>query len=204
MSLEKKIVIASDNKGKGKELSRVIASTGVKTVLQSEIGISSIKETKTTFIENAIDKARHAVANSGCCALADDSGLVVPALGGLPGIYSARFSGPRATDGQNIIHLLNRMAGLSGTDRRAHFICVLVVLKSIQDPSPIIIERKWYGKILFEPSGENGFGYDSIFGISNLHNSKISAADLDIDQKNCMSHRGQALQGLVDYIKECY
>ena len=202
-TLGEKVIIASNNLGKSREIIPCLEAIGINVELQGDIGISSIKETKTTFVENALDKARHAVSASGYSSIADDSGLIVPAIGGLPGIFSSRFFGDQATDEQNIVFLLNKMAGLTGSDRNSYFICVLALVKFDKDPDPILIKRTWHGEILFEPSGNNGFGYDTVFAIPHPQLQKISVANLDLTSKNQISHRGRAIQDLISQIKQC-
>lgn len=188
----KQVVLASGNRGKLKELQQVLATTGLEWQLQSDLGIEDAEETGKSFVENAILKARHASAASGLPALADDSGLCVDALGGRPGIYSARYSGADATDARNNEKLLAELA--TATDRGARFVCVLVLLRHADDPRPLICEADWAGQILHQPRGENGFGYDPLFYAPEFD---CSSAELEPAVKNRVSHRGQALQKLL-------
>lgn len=188
----KQVVLASGNRGKLKELQQVLATTGLEWQLQSDLGIENAEETGKSFVENALLKARHASAASGLPALADDSGLCVDALGGRPGIYSARYSGADATDARNNEKLLTELA--TATDRGARFVCVLVLLRHADDPRPLICEADWVGQILQQPRGDNGFGYDPLFYVPEFD---CSSAELEPAVKNRVSHRGQALQKLL-------
>ena len=189
---DKKIVLASGNKGKIKEFSELFANWSVDVVAQTQLHIKSVPETGTTFIENAIIKARHAASQSGLPALADDSGLVVDALSGAPGIYSSRFAGDDASDEDNVVKLLQHMQ--RQPNRKAHFQCVLVFMRSAEDPVPIIAQGKWHGIISEHANGNGGFGYDPIFWCPE-HN--CSAAQLSKQVKNTISHRGKALTSLI-------
>ncbi len=189
-----KIVLATGNQGKVKELASMLAPLGKNVVAQSEFNVPDVPETGTTFVENAIIKARHAAKLTGLPAIADDSGLVADALGGAPGIYSARYSGEGATDASNIDMLLATMKDVPAEQRQAHFICVLVMMRHADDPTPIICQGKWHGMIAIERHGEQGFGYDPVFLPDELD---VSAAQLTKEQKNQLSHRGKALQLLL-------
>lgn len=189
-----KIVLATSNSGKVKELSRVLAEFGCNIMAQSELGVIAPEETGLTFVENALLKARHAASMTGSPALADDSGLVVPALAGAPGIYSARYAGVNATDAQNIAQLLTALEAVDGGERQASFHCVLVYLRHPADPTPIICQGSWSGEILHEGIGQSGFGYDPIFWLPELAKS---AAELTAEEKMAISHRGIALQQLL-------
>ncbi len=197
-----KIVLASGNKGKLKEFNHILNDLQVEVVPQSSFDVVDAEETGLSFVENAILKARHAAKATGLPALADDSGLEVDALAGAPGIYSARFSGDDATDQKNNALLLEKLSGLTPEQRTARFRCVLVFMRSASDPTPLICQGTWEGTILEQPYGENGFGYDPLFWIPEL--SKASA-QLAPEQKNKLSHRGQAVallkQTITPYLK---
>lgn len=194
---KKQIVLASGNKGKIKEFSQLFAHWSVNVLSQGELNINSVPETGTTFIENAIIKARHAAKRSGLPALADDSGLVVEALGGEPGIYSSRFAGEKASDENNVTKLLACLE--QHTNRQAHFQCVLVFMRSAEDPVPMIAQGQWHGHIATSASGTGGFGYDPVFWCPE-HN--CSAAQLNKDIKNTISHRAKALAMLSDQLQQ--
>jgi XTP/dITP diphosphohydrolase len=188
----KKLVLASNNAKKMKELNALLAPLGFEVIPQGQLGIPEAEEPHCTFVENALAKARHAAQASGLPALADDSGLCVAALGGAPGVYSARYAGEPKSDARNNEKLL---ADLSGqTDRRAHFACVLVLVRSADDPQPIIAEGEWHGTILDAQRGADGFGYDPLFYVPTHCQT---AAELDGTIKNQLSHRGQAMQKLI-------
>jgi XTP/dITP diphosphohydrolase len=195
MIAPQRLVLASDNRGKLAELNERLRELPMQAVAQAEFGIHSAAETGLTFIENALLKARHASRLSGLPALADDSGLEVPALEGRPGIYSARFAGPDATDADNIQLLLTQMQTLTAAQRRARFYCALVYLRHAQDPTPLVCLGSWEGEILPTPRGRGGFGYDPVF-----HDPKLglTAAELPADLKNQLSHRGQAMAKLIE------
>lgn len=186
-----KVVLASGNRKKAKELTEAI--TAFDVIPQTSFGLNSIPEIGLTFVENALLKARHAAEKTGLSALADDSGLVVPALDGMPGLYSARYAGEKADAQANMLKLLDKMTGLDGEARKAYFVCVLVLLKTYDDPLPIIAQGIWHGTIATEPSGQQGFGYDPVFYIESLH---CTAAMLTPEQKKQFSHRGQAIRDL--------
>ena len=190
-----KVVLASSNQGKLREIQQVLAHLDMQLLPQSEFNIADADETGLTFVENAIIKARHAAAISGLPALADDSGLEVDALQGRPGIYSSRFAGDKATAGDNIQKLLSDMKGIEPPLRSARFRCVLVYMRHAEDPSPIIAEGSWEGFILEEQRGHNGFGYDPVFYIPE---HQRAAAELDAKIKNQHSHRARALEQLVE------
>ncbi len=189
-----RVVLASSNAGKLRELQAMLASSDINVVPQTELGIADAVEDGLTFVENALIKARHACEKSGLPAIADDSGLVVAALQGAPGIYSARYAGENASDADNIEKLLHTMQDLTAEQRRAYFRCALVFMRYAQDPVPIICEGSWHGEILPSAQGEDGFGYDPLFLVPGQH---CSAAQLPRDVKNKISHRGQALQLLT-------
>lgn len=186
----RRIVLASDNAGKLRELRSLFAD--VELTPQRELGIQGAEETAVTFVENALLKARHAAQTSGLAAIADDSGLVVHALGGAPGVHSARYAGEPRSDAANNAKLIGALRG--ATDRSAHFHCTLVFLRSQDDPDPIIVSRTWSGVIVDEPRGSNGFGYDPHFLVPSRG---CTAAELDADTKNALSHRGQACRALA-------
>ena len=189
-----KIVLASNNKGKVRELSEMLATLDMEVLPQSSFDIDDADETGLTFIENAIIKARHASKISGLPAIADDSGLEVDALKGAPGIYSARYSGEGATDEKNLLKLLDDLKDIPEEKRSARFQCLLVYMRHAKDPTPLICQGTWEGVITTEPRGDNGFGYDPVFYVPN-HN--CSSAQLSAEEKNTLSHRGQALRCLL-------
>ena len=188
-----RLVLASSNHGKLAELRDLLAPAGYELVAQSDLGVGDADETGSTFIENAIIKARHAARAPGLPALADDSGLVVDALGGEPGLLSARYAGRHGDDAGNNALLLQRLHDVPDAARTAHFYCVLVLLRSVTDPQPLVAEGVWRGRILPAPRGGNGFGYDPLFQPDGY---AISSAELDPALKNAISHRGQALAAL--------
>ena len=189
----KKLVLASNNAKKMKELNALLAPLGFEVIPQGQLGIPEAEEPHCTFVENALAKARHASKESGLPALADDSGLCVAALGGAPGVYSARFAGEPKSDARNNEKLL---ADLCETcNRAAHFVSVIVVVRHAEDPQPLIAEGEWHGEILAAPRGKDGFGYDPLFYLPEFDKT---AAELDADTKNRLSHRGQAMQKLLD------
>lgn len=188
-----KVVLASGNAGKVVELQKALESFHVTLIPQTQYGVESAEETGLTFIENAILKARHASKETGLPALADDSGLEVDALQGAPGIYSARYAGEDATDAQNNLKLLEMLDGIETEQRTARFHCVLVYVRHWQDPTPLICQASWDGIIKTELDGEGGFGYDPLFYIPNLN---CTSAQLSKDEKNKISHRGQAIKQL--------
>lgn len=191
------IVIASGNAGKLKEFASLLEGADIRVLSQAELGIDGAEETGLTFIENAILKARHAAAESGKAALADDSGLAVDALQGAPGIYSARYSGPGATDQNNVVALLDALKDVPREQRQAQFHCVLVFVRHALDPTPLVCHGVWEGLIAQQPSGNGGFGYDPVFWIPELD---CTAADLTREQKSEISHRGKALRQLRELL----
>lgn len=202
----KQLVIASGNPGKIREFSQMLAPLGFEIVPQASLGIPDADEPHVTFVENAFAKARHASRLSGSAAFADDSGICVAALGGEPGVHSARYagdalpgahSGREAQDARNNRKLIEALSGQR--DRSAHYYCVIVMVRHADDPEPLIAEGRWHGVVIAEPRGENGFGYDPYFFIPALGRT---AAELDPDQKNAVSHRGQALKQLVARLTE--
>jgi XTP/dITP diphosphohydrolase len=199
MTLDRReLVLASGNQGKLKELEHQLAGLGIKPRSQSEFKVEPVEETGLTFIENALLKAREASRASGLPALGDDSGLVVEALDGRPGIYSARFAGDQASDAENNEKLLQAMDGLPAERRRAHFHCCLVLLRHPRDPDPLIAQGRWQGQILTEPRGEGGFGYDPLFFDPR---QGVAAAELSLAEKARISHRGIALQSLLEQLQ---
>ena len=191
-----KLVVASNNPGKLREFGQLLAPLGWETVPQKELGVPECDEPHCTFVENALEKARHAARCTGLPALADDSGLCVHALGGAPGVYSARYAGEPKSDERNNQKLIADLAGQA--DRRAHYVCVLVFVRHADDPQPIIAEGEWHGEIVDTARGQGGFGYDPYFFLSEFG---VTAAELDSVEKNRRSHRGLALQHLVERLQ---
>jgi len=193
-----KVVLATGNQGKVKELAHLLSEQNIEIVPQSEFDVPEVAETGTTFVENAIIKARHATKITGLPAIADDSGLEVDALNGAPGVYSARYAADitegEPSDDDNTNKLLAALANIADEQRTARFHCVLVYMKHENDPTPLICHGVWQGSISREKQGEQGFGYDPIFWQNDL---KMSSAQLERDIKNRLSHRGQALAKLV-------
>jgi XTP/dITP diphosphohydrolase len=189
-----KVVLATGNPGKVRELNTLLASLRVEVLPQSVFKVPEIEETGLSFVENAIIKARHAALYSHLPAIADDSGLVVDALNGAPGIYSARYARADASDRDNIEKLLAALQGIPESKRSARFYCLLVYLRHAQDPMPLICEGAWEGIIVDEPRGQGGFGYDPVFFVPCQGKT---AAELDLAVKNRLSHRGQALTQLL-------
>ena len=184
-----KLVIASNNPGKLRELQSTLVSLSIEILTQAQLGIDEAEEPHCTFIENALAKARHVSRISGLPALADDSGLCVAALGGAPGVQSARYAGEPKSDSRNNEKLLQAMAGVA--DRRAHYYCVLVLVRHTDDPQPLIAEGEWHGEIAQQMRGEGGFGYDPLFYVAE---QQCSSAELPSTLKNQLSHRAQAMQ----------
>lgn len=195
----KKILLASNNPGKVREIQAILAEHDFYVIPQTELGIPDADETGLTFVENAILKARHAAMHSGLPAIADDSGLEVDALGGAPGVYSARYAGRGATDAENNAKLLEALAGVSFARRTARFRCVMVYLRHAGDPSPVIAGGAWSGLILEEARGAAGFGYDPLFYVPERG---CASAELNPEDKNRLSHRGQALRRLATALAE--
>lgn len=194
MIRDDKIVLASANRAKLAELQACLQHLSFTIIPQTECQLESVAETGLSFVENAILKARHAAQATGLAALADDSGLVVDALQGLPGIHSARYAGEHATDQDNIDKLLAAMQDIPDEQRGAHFFCVIVLMRHAKDPVPLISQGCWQGVILRAPQGEHGFGYDPVF---YLPDHRRTAAQLPAGQKNSISHRGQAITNLI-------
>lgn len=194
-----KVVLASSNKGKIREFQEIFADLPIELIPQTELNIPDIEETGLTFVENAVLKARHASKLAGMPAIADDSGLVVDALDGQPGVKSARYAGENADDEARINKLLKAMETVEDMDRSASFHCVTVLLENESDPAPLLCEGVWDGYILREPVGESGFGYDPVFYVTT---HDCSAAELESDEKNEISHRGQALEQLAEALQD--
>lgn len=192
----KKIVIASGNPGKLREIRRILEPLEFNVVPQSDFGVPECPEPHVTFIENCLAKARHASLHTGLPALADDSGICVDALNGAPGVYSARYAGEPKSDARNNEKLIAALA--NEPNRRAHYYCVIVLVRHPDDPQPLIAEGSWHGEIIDTPRGENGFGYDPYFYLPEFGKT---GAELDPDHKNAISHRGQALDILVDKLR---
>lgn len=192
----RKIVIASNNPGKLREIGQMLAPMGIEALPQGAFGVPDCPEPHVTFIENCIAKARHAAAHTGLPALADDSGICVDALNGAPGVYSARYAGEPKSDARNNQKLVEALRG--ETNRRAHYYCVMVYVRYPDDPEPVIAEGAWHGEIIEEPRGVGGFGYDPHFLLPELGRT---GAELTAEEKNTISHRGQALRTLVEKLK---
>jgi len=189
----KKLILATSNPGKIKELQEMLGGH-YSVISQTDMAIEEVPENGLSFVENALIKARNASQKSGLAAIADDSGIVVKALNGEPGIYSARYAGEGATDSENVTKLLSEMKNLSGEDRKASFWCAIVLVRYPDDPTPLIIQSSWEGVIALEVRGKNGFGYDPVFYLSEL---RCTSAELSPKEKNLISHRGQALRELL-------
>jgi len=190
----KEIVLASSNPGKVREINQLLATLDLHAQPQSEFGVVDAEETGLTFVENAILKARNAAQHTGLPAIADDSGIEVDALNGAPGIYSARFAGEGASDQANLEKLLTEIDGVPEAQRSARFQCLMVFMRYANDPTPLICQGTWEGRILLAAQGDNGFGYDPVFYVPT---HDCSSAELPADVKNALSHRGQALRQLV-------
>lgn len=193
----KKVVIASNNSGKLKEFIHLFKPLGIQVLPQSVFNVIEAEEPYQTFVENALVKARHASKHTGLPALADDSGICVDALNGEPGVYSARYAGEPKSDKRNNQLLIERLR--TKQDRSAHYYCIIVLVRYADDPQPIITDGSWYGRIILEPRGTGGFGYDPYFYLPGLDKT---AAELSIEDKNLISHRGKALIRLTRYISE--
>jgi XTP/dITP diphosphohydrolase len=199
----KQLVVASSNPGKLREIAELLAPLGIQIIAQQQLGISDAEEPHVSFVENALAKARHASRQAKLPALADDSGICVAALGGEPGVHSARFAGDvpgsdrEQQDERNNRKLISLLEGKA--DRRAHYACVMVLVRHADDPEPIIAEGRWPGEVTDAPRGANGFGYDPYFYLPELGKT---AAELGAEQKNALSHRGRALRGLIAKLKE--
>ncbi|SOD40205.1 RdgB/HAM1 family non-canonical purine NTP pyrophosphatase [Nitrosovibrio sp. Nv4] len=194
---KQKLVIASNNSGKLREIGHLLEPLGIEVLPQSAFNVPEADEPYQTFVENALAKARHASAHTNLPSLADDSGICVDALKGKPGILSARYGGEPRSDERNNQKLIDVLKNQA--DRRAHYYCVIVLLHHAQDPQPIIVDGTWYGEIALTPRGKGGFGYDPYFFLPDLDKT---AAELPMEQKNRISHRGKALAQLVERIRE--
>ena len=193
----KKLVLASSNPGKLREFEALLVPLGIEILPQWSLGVTDVDEPHGSFVENALAKARHASRRTRLPALADDSGICVASLGGEPGVHSARFAGEPRSDARNNEKLIELLAGKD--DRRAHYYCVVVLMRHAEDPEPLIAEGSWAGEIVAQARGANGFGYDPHFFLRDLGKT---AAELDSQQKNLLSHRGKALRGLLAKLKE--
>jgi XTP/dITP diphosphohydrolase len=192
-----RLVLASGNEGKLREFRRLLSPLGTEVIAQSELNIPEAPEPHVTFVENALAKARHASALARLPALADDSGVCVRALAGAPGVQSARYAGEPRSDARNNAKLLAELAGVA--DRRAHYVCVLVLVRHAEDPEPVIAEGAWHGRIIDTPRGTGGFGYDPHF----LDEATgLTGAEMPLAQKNVVSHRGKALRALLERLRE--
>jgi XTP/dITP diphosphohydrolase len=193
MSGARRVVLASDNQAKLRELGELLSGLELELLPQAALGISAVAETGTSFAENALIKARHASRQAGLAAIADDSGLMVDALDGAPGIRSARYAGEKPSDQENIRKLIGELADVQGPERTARFVCTVAYVSEADDPSPTLCEGVWEGRISESPGGDSGFGYDPVFFIPELG---CTAAELDPATKNELSHRGRALRAL--------
>jgi len=194
-----KAVLASSNAGKLRELAAILAPLGYELIAQTALGIDTPPETGTTFAENALLKARHAARLSGLPALADDSGIEVDALGGRPGVYSARYAGEHATDAANLQKMLDELSGVALEKRTARYQCVIAFASTADDPAPLVAHGTWEGRVLTQPRGSGGFGYDPIFEPEGLD---LTAAELSAAEKNARSHRGKALRALAGLLQQ--
>ena len=194
-----RLVLASSNAGKLIEMREVLAGLGLDLISQAQLGIGDADETATTFIENALLKARHAASVSGLPALGDDSGICVDALNGAPGLYSARYAGAHGDAAANIAKLLEALRAVPQAQRGAYFYCVVVLVRTAHDPAPLIAQGRWNGRILDAARGSGGFGYDPVFYDPRLG---AGAAELDATIKNRVSHRGQALAQLREQLQQ--
>ena len=199
MTIITKIVLASGNPGKVREINRLFADCGIEILPQSEFDVPDIAETGTTFVENAIIKARHAAECTGLPAIADDSGIEVDALYARPGVWSARYAGENATDQDNNVKMLSELEGVPGSERSARYQCLIVFMRDQNDPVPIITQGSWEGRILEAPRGEGGFGYDPIFYVPT---HECSAGELPLEVKNTISHRAVALNAMLEEFKK--
>lgn len=192
----RRLVLASNNAGKLREFRRLLEPLRIEVIAQAELGIGEVVEPHPTFIENALAKARHASAHAELPALADDSGLCVPALGGMPGVISARYAGEPKSDARNNARLIAELRAVA--DRRAHYYCVLVWVRAPDDPEPIVAEGAWHGRIVEAPRGSGGFGYDPHF--EDLETG-MTGAELPLEKKNALSHRGRAIRALIEQLQ---
>ena len=194
-----RIVLASNNPGKVREINQLLAKQEIQVIPQREYDVPEAKETGLTFVENALIKARNAARHSGRPAIADDSGIEVDALQGAPGVYSARFAGPGSSDDDNNRRLLEALQNIPPESRSARFQCVMVYLRHAKDPTPLICQGTWEGQILEAPRGAGGFGYDPLFLVTG---QGCTSAELPPEEKNRLSHRGQALRRLLAALSE--
>jgi XTP/dITP diphosphohydrolase len=192
----RRLVVASGNRGKLREIAEILAPLGIEPIAQGELGVTEAEEPFGTFVENALAKARHASAHTGLPALADDSGICAAALGGAPGVHSARFAGEPKSDDRNNALLIERLRG--SADRSAHYTCVMVLVRHAEDPEPIIADGRWYGEVIDTPRGAGGFGYDPYFFVPAYGRT---VAELTPDEKNAVSHRGVALLRLLELLR---
>ena len=193
----KKLVLASGNRGKVREINQLLSGSGFEVIPQTDFEVPEAEETGLTFVENAILKARNAAEHSGLPAIADDSGIEVDVLRGAPGIHSARYAGPGASDEDNVMKLLEELKGVPDEQRTARFQCLMVYMEHAGDPTPLICQGTWEGAILRAPRGDNGFGYDPVFHVPG---HDCSSAELDPETKNSLSHRGKALACIVQML----
>lgn len=196
--MTRRIVLATGNAGKVREMNALLAELDTEILPQSDFAVPEVEETGLSFVENAILKARNAAAHTGLPAIADDSGLEVDVLKGAPGIYSSRFAGPGASDQDNVDKLLTELKDVPDVERTARFQCLLVFMEHDQDPTPLICQGSWEGRILHAPRGAGGFGYDPVFYVPS---HDCASAELAPALKNRLSHRGQALRQLVNAMK---
>ncbi|TYP90081.1 XTP/dITP diphosphohydrolase [Nitrosomonas communis] len=189
------LIIASSNSGKLREIQQLLAPLGIEAIAQSNLAVTEIEEPYGTFVENALAKARHASRVTGLPALADDSGICVNILGGAPGVFSARYAGEPKSDERNNQKLIGILRNQS--DRSAYYYCIIVLVRHANDPQPIIVDGSWHGEIVLEPRGTEGFGYDPYFFLPELNKT---AAQLPMEQKNQISHRGKALKKLSEFL----
>lgn len=192
-----RIVIASGNEGKVREIGSILENLNIEIVKQAELNIASVPETGLTFVDNALIKARHAARQSGLPAIADDSGLVVNALDGRPGVLSARYAGPAASDDDNVEKLLEELADVSGDERSAHYECAAVWVSPDETVLPLIAEGQWHGRIIHQRRGDSGFGYDPVFLDTAVNKT---GAEMSMEEKNRRSHRGKAFRRLRDLL----
>lgn len=197
--MARRVVLASNNPGKVREIGQLLADQDIEVLPQSEFAVPEAEETGLTFVENAILKARHATRLTDLPAIADDSGIEVDALNGAPGIYSARFAGHGASDRENLRKLLTELKDVPESQRSARFQCLMVYLRHADDPTPLLCQGTWEGRILFEPRGTGGFGYDPVFYVPT---HDCTSAELAAEEKNRLSHRGQALRILITALKQ--
>jgi len=194
-----RVVLASNNTGKVREIGQLLSDQAIEVLPQNDFGVPEVEETGLTFVENAILKARNAAHFAGLPAIADDSGIEVDALNGAPGIYSARFAGSDASDEDNLQKLLAELKDVPEAKRSARFQCLMVYMRHENDPTPLIFQGTWEGRILFEPRGSGGFGYDPVFFVPDQN---CTSAELAPEDKNRLSHRGQALRQLVAALEQ--